>query len=256
MKIKFHSKSFRNKKEFEPKSAKNSIPIWFLNKDKYNRDENDNIKSKKYIGLDGLEKNENELTWKSCPAILDSFIYGYHLYTPCDIEITKENNSYLINQDENFLDNVNKKTFSFCGIRGKDDTFPQPEGYEDVHFTWTTNWFPEVPKGYSVLLTHPINRFDLPFLTLTGIIDCSEYINGGLLPFFIKKGFTGIIPAGTPYAQIIPLKNEKWEKENIFYDEIEMLNHRKEMKTKYFIDHPDHTTNYKDIYWEGKNFND
>lgn len=154
------------------------------------------------------------------------------------------------------MEGVNKKTFSFCGIRGEDDSFPIPEGYEGIHFTWTTNWFPQTPKGYSVLMTHPINRFDLPFLTLTGIIDCSGYINGGLLPFFIKKDFVGVIPAGTPYAQVIPLKNEDWQSENVFYDEDEMAVHRKQMRLKYNVDHPDHTTNYKELYWERKNFDD
>jgi hypothetical protein len=31
------------------------------------------------------------------------------------------------------------------------------------------------------------------------------------MPFFLIKGFTGVIPAGTPYAQLIPFKRENWE---------------------------------------------
>ena len=34
-------------------------------------------------------------------------------------------------------------------------------------------------------------------------------------PFLIRKGFTRIIPAGTPYAQIIPFKRENWISEII-----------------------------------------
>lgn len=255
-KIIFHSKSFKNKKEYAPSAAKNNIPKWFSSKDKYKREQDGSIKKTLYVGKDGIEKYANELTWKSCPAILDSFIYGYYLYTPCDIEFKKENEEYSVTQDESFMSGVSKKTFSFCGVRGSDQSFPSPIGYENIHFTWTTNWFPQTPEGYSVLLTHPINRFDLPFLTLSGIIDCSGYINGGLLPFFIKKDFEGILPAGTPYAQVIPLKNEHWQNENIFYNEEEMDGHRKQMNFQYSIDHPDHTTNYKQIYWESKNFND
>jgi hypothetical protein len=255
-KIIFHSKSLKNKKDHAPSAAKNSIPRWFLDHDKYKRDENGDIKKTLYVGKDGEEKYANEVTWKSCPAILDSFIYGYFLYTPCDVEFKKDNNNYLVFQDKDFMSGVNKKTFSFCGIRGEDKYFPVPHGYENLHFTWTTNWFPQTPDGYSVLVTHPINRFDLPFLTLTGIIDSSRYINGGLLPFFIKKDFEGIVPAGTPYAQVIPLKNESWQKENLFYNEEEINSNRKKMKHEYGVDHPDHTTNYKELYWEGKTFND
>jgi hypothetical protein len=33
----------------------------------------------------------------------------------------------------------------------------------------------------------------------------------GRYPFFLKTGFTGLIPAGTPIAQIILIKNDKWK---------------------------------------------
>jgi hypothetical protein len=30
------------------------------------------------------------------------------------------------------------------------------------------------------------------------------------MPFFIKEGFSGVIPKGTPFAQLIPVKRENW----------------------------------------------
>jgi hypothetical protein len=33
------------------------------------------------------------------------------------------------------------------------------------------------------------------------------------MPFFIVKGYTGVIPAGTPYAQMLPFKRENWSSE-------------------------------------------
>ena len=36
---------------------------------------------------------------------------------------------------------------------------------------------------------------------------------GGQIPFFIKKGFEGIIPKGTPFAQLIPFRKETWVSE-------------------------------------------
>ena len=33
----------------------------------------------------------------------------------------------------------------------------------------------ELPPGYSLLVTHPINREDLPFTTLTGLVDVDLY---------------------------------------------------------------------------------
>lgn len=35
-------------------------------------------------------------------------------------------------------------------------------------------------------------------------------MNGGKLPFLLQMGFEGIIKAGTPIAQVIPIKSEPW----------------------------------------------
>jgi hypothetical protein len=37
-------------------------------------------------------------------------------------------------------------------------------------------------------------------------------------PFLLKKGFEGIIPAGTPLAQIIPFKRDNWVSEQEKFD--------------------------------------
>ena len=63
----------------------------------------------------------------------------------------------------------------------------------------------KLPKDYSLLFLSPINRFDLPFLSITGIVDCDMYTGTVHFPFFIKNSFTGIIEKGTPIVQIIPI---------------------------------------------------
>jgi hypothetical protein len=67
-----------------------------------------------------------------------------------------------------------------------------------------------VPSGYSVIYSQPFNRYDLPFLTTNGIIDNDNINLPGTMPFFVKEDWSGIIPAGTPYAQLIPFKREDW----------------------------------------------
>ena len=71
----------------------------------------------------------------------------------------------------------------------------------------------ELPEGYSALYTHPLNRFELPFLTMSGIVDNDHVRLPGTMPFFFLKAVTGIIPAGTPYAQIFPFRREHWQSE-------------------------------------------
>ena len=48
---------------------------------------------------------------------------------------------------------------------------------------------------------------------MSGVVDANYPMSGGKLPFLIQEGFEGIIKAGTPIAQIIPIKSEPWKLE-------------------------------------------
>jgi len=86
-------------------------------------------------------------------------------------------------------------------------------GFIDIEFAWLSRWQIQTPKGYSTLVTHPLNRHDLPFTTASGIMDSDTYTNEntGQIPFYFKRGFSGLIPAGTPMYQVIPIKREDWK---------------------------------------------
>ena len=146
-------------------------------------------------------------TWKACPAIFDIMGSGYTLITPCDIE-------FKLDEFENISAVITDAKYKdFCTKREPMAQFYQPDGYHEIHFAWFPDWAIETPEGYSVLYSQPFNRFELPFLTTSGIID-NDHVNlPGSMPFFLQKGFTGIIPAGTPYAQMLPFKRENWELE-------------------------------------------
>jgi len=68
-------------------------------------------------------------------------------------------------------------------------------------------WTIDVPSGWSVLFSHPANRLDLPFRTLTGLVDCDAFAHGFVhFPaLWSDPDWTGILPAGTPVAQIWPI---------------------------------------------------
>ena len=46
---------------------------------------------------------------------------------------------------------------------------------------------------------------------MSGVVDTDAFPLEVNLPFFIRKDFVGIIPAGTPIAQAIPFKRQDWE---------------------------------------------
>lgn len=146
-------------------------------------------------------------TWKACPAIFDIMGAGYVLKTPCDIEFYIDKNGKIASKIE---DHFYK---DFCHFRPEMPQFEHPEGYYKDHFAWFPDWATKTPEGYSVLYTQPFNRFELPFMTTSGIIDNDQVHFPGSMPFFVRDGFIGVIPAGTPFVQMFPFKREDWESE-------------------------------------------
>ncbi len=74
-------------------------------------------------------------------------------------------------------------------------------------------WTIEAPEGYAVLFTHPFNRFDLPFTTLTGQVDCDRFSDAWIhFPAIWRdEAFEGVLAKGTPVAQCLPVRRESWQ---------------------------------------------
>jgi hypothetical protein len=70
----------------------------------------------------------------------------------------------------------------------------------------------------------------------------------GPLPFLIKRGFEGIISAGTPIYQITFIKRENWISKEIKYDE--------EFQKKHFYNIKKllRGGGYKNFYWTKKEY--
>lgn len=236
-KITFHSNRNYNSllENFGPEPSKKNIPQWFSSANRFWIDDLGNTAEHSFGG--------KVLSFKACPAIMDAFVMGYMLKTPCNIYIYKENNQMKCKTDFGFED--------FCGQRPKMENFPVPQGYEEDHFHWYPNWMPSLPKGYSALYVNPLNRFDLPFMTISGVIDNDDMDTPGLMPFFINKGFEGIIPSGTPYVQIIPFKREDWELDKVMHSQEDIIQRHSDQASKFRI--PEGGA-YKKSIWKRKNF--
>jgi len=152
------------------------------------------------------EHGNQNATFKQCMPFFDSFTFGYIMLTPCDIMVEK-------NFDGSNVNVYTHSMFNVVGDRGgpRPNSLPIPKDYYQNEFTWLTHWEAKTPKGYSSLYTHPINRPELPFYTISGVMDTDKWYITGNHPFIIKKGFEGIIPLGTPMMSIIPFKRDNWE---------------------------------------------
>jgi hypothetical protein len=87
--------------------------------------------------------------------------------------------------------------------------------FEEDRFLLKFNsfWTIELPPGYSLLVTHPFNRGDLPFRTLSALVDADRY-SDNFLNFPARwrdPDFRGVVEKGTPVAQCVPIKRETWQ---------------------------------------------
>lgn len=211
----------------EPISAKKNIPDWY--------------KQGEFSYVDGGQEHPG---LKTCKPFLDAMISGYYLLIPFDIHVTKDENGKT-----KFSWDAPDEWDGFVGERtgAIGSTIPRPPGHSENHLIWSSRWGWKTPKGWSSILTHPINRYELPFTTLSGFIDSDNFFGPGNIPFFIKDDFVGIIEKGTPFAQIIPVKRSRW---GSFADY--GLNSPSEIKS---INLHNHQQAYKKNDWEKKEYN-
>jgi hypothetical protein len=187
------------------------------------------------------------ITVKSCAPFMDTFLTGYYMPLAVDLLVEQTSNGPRITW--NFFDSEYKETdFVIKRDPSMVPTLPIPKGFHGNHFSWSTKQILKVEDGYSLLITHPLNRDDLPFRTMSGIVDANYAMTGGVLPFLLQEGFEGIIKAGTPIAQIIPIKSEPWKLER----NTNLLSEAKLARSeslKHIIGW------YKNKYWNRKEYN-
>lgn len=191
-----------------PQPASQFVPQWYRDGEKFINKEDGSL------NIPSPDMRAGGL--KTCMPFLDSIISGYIQPLSCAIEITKNDGTgpveyRYVAQDENgeYVEVQN------MGLMDERDgaighTMPRPAGYAQNHLVWSGHWGFKLPRGWSALITHPMNQFQLPFITSSGIMESDRFISGGNVPWYIKAGWTGIIPKGTAMFQIIPIKRAKW----------------------------------------------
>lgn len=219
-----------------PQPIKKFIPDWYKKAESYYTPESSDI---------AVEDGTQELVagLKTCVPYLDAMTSGYALVVPFDIYVGRTEDG-----DLNITWNAPDGWESFVSERPKESgaTMPRPVGHAPNHLIWSGQWGFKLPRGYSALVTHPLNRQDLPFTTSSGIIDSDKFNGNGNIPFFINEDFIGIIEKDTPFAQIIPIKRKKWKmiKNNGLKDKIVLQGHVARKKE----------TSYKKKLWVRKEY--
>src|SRR5262245_26621921 len=148
-------------------------------------------------------------TMKKCPPVIDAMTYGFLMPLACDL--TVENGQFSWERDvPGGMGNYSRSPIDF---HDGSQVAGTPFFDEDRFIIKFNNfWTIELPPGYSLFVTHPVNRADLPFTTVTGLVD-SDLYNNSLVHFPARwndPNFKGVLPKGTPVAQCISVKRENF----------------------------------------------
>jgi hypothetical protein len=176
-----------------PVPALSMLPRWYKNMESL-------YKSRQIKITDGVSNK----TAKMCIPMKDALGAGYLILLNSDVIVTDTDEGKEITWT------AQTKVIDRHG-EWQIEGMPIPQGFDTKPFKWINSMTIRTPKGYSCLFVQPLNRPELPFHILAGIVDTDQFDLPINFPFLLRKDFTGVIPAGTPIAQVIPIKRESWK---------------------------------------------
>jgi len=177
----------------KPKPASEYIPEWYKNAKSYL-----DPSGKKAPSLD----NTPSTTVKRCMPLWDMMTAGYIMETPYDIYVRQT-------PEGPYFQWGSMEAIAFHST----DQFQNHPMSRDISYAARIiiPWSIKTPKGWSIMVMEPQHHEPSPLTCVSGIVDTDNFS----MPFnmFLKlrdPNFEGMIPAGTPFLQIIPFKRESW----------------------------------------------
>jgi len=219
-----------------PKPASASLPHWY-------REAPLHLDGDKETGLSATTNAVSNLTIKGCSPFLDALTTGYMFVLPFDVEFRRNAQG---------MTNVRWATnMNLIGGHAPEQApgLPTPFNGSPTILKWSPGWRVSTPAGYSSIFTHPFNRADLPFQTMTGVVDTDTYSLGVDIPFQLLNINRDIfiLEKGTPICQVIPFKRDDWESETLEFDEESNKKGIFALKSKI-------VRSYRTQYWQKKSY--
>ena len=177
---------------FPPQPSTKVIPDWYKNISEYWTDKGKKI----------LEPGVTPSTVKKCIPVFDAMTAGYILFTQVEVQVRQENGTPFYNW-------AAQDAIAFHPIE-QADLHPKANGFSFPK--WVNPYAIKTPPGYSALFVPPMHNPNGIFTILPGFVDTDTYKAPVNFPFVLDDPkWEGIIPVGTPMAQVIPIKRESWE---------------------------------------------
>jgi hypothetical protein len=229
-------------KEFFPKTASSFIPDWYKDMESY-------LKGNKKVP----DKTGQTLaTIKRCMPVFDAITGGYILTTYVDVYVSHSkvmNVDMVLNEEtgekeraesedlERVIPHYEWPSYGPLGFHPVEQApnHPNNNGHDYSYPKWINPWAIKTPPGYSVLFIQPMHRESI-FTILPGIVDTDTYSSPVNFPFVLNDvNFEGMIPAGTPMAQIVPFKRDEWQMSIGSKEDLEhQFNTTRSLRTRFF----------------------
>lgn len=195
-----------------------------------------------------IEKKDklNNSTIKRCAPFLDAMTIGWIIPLAADVEIITNADASGVDYKWNYHKTMveNHSTQQITTESSPHPATPKPP------LKFLNYWMIKVPKDYSCLFIPPMNRADSRFECIAGLVDVDGYFEYINFPFFFKTpNYTGILKAGTPLVQVIPIKRDTLISDSnariLTDDEIEERSQTRRKKAS-------HESHYRDNVWARK----
>jgi hypothetical protein len=222
--------------EFVPKPATSFVPEWYKNVGSYLNNE------KKPTG-----NGKSPGTIKRCMPVFDAITHGYIITTYVDIWVSQKQQPTAEGElkvlpwyEWPSFDPIEFHPFAQAPNHPKSNGGPYPK--------LINPWGIKTPPGYSTMFLAPVHR-DNVFTIFPGVVDTDTYTAPVNFPMVLSDiNFRGLIPAGTPIAQVIPFKRESWTMELGKDEDLVQQNLvLKKLRTRFF-------DSYKDQYRQVKEY--
>lgn len=208
-------------KEYAPKPSIHFIPQWYKEIE---------------ASFPKERKPSSTITIKKCIPVLDAMTSGYIIVSPCDV--------YVCFQDGE--PNYTSALPNLISFHPRKQAYKHPMANDFSFPKWFNPWAIRTPVGYSCLFVPPMHNPNPWFEIMPGIVDTDEYYSAVNFPFVLKNPtHEFMIPAGTPVAQVIPLKRDVWNSE---FDYTNKTDEASKYLNSQFFDR------YKKMFWNRKNY--
>lgn len=183
-----------------PIPASKLVPDWYKTLNSYSSNKKEPLKEPAGVPT----------TIKRCMPVFDSITAGYILFTPYDVFVTQEQLEEGSSKLQPYYHWKGNKFIEFHPI-GQAPNYPNNSGHTEAFPKFMNQWGIKTPKGYSTIVLQPMHRESV-FTILPGIVDTDKYDTAINFPFVLNDiNFSGLIPAGTPMAQVVPFKRDSWK---------------------------------------------